>query len=1189
MTKSLRLAQSIHSKYISLLKIPIPVFLIVFILLISAFTGFAQQKNSYDLLWKISGKGLTKPSYLFGTMHVKDKRAFGFSDSVMVSIRKCDAFALEVHPDTLVSAVFAKLETSDTSIKVKNLLNKVDYNVLAKRFQEKNGYSIDEVNPMKVESLLKHPRDKPDDKQTFVDAYLYGIARTMNKKIYGLEKSEDQVNTLYGDNKDLKGKLENLVDLNDSLENAYKEKLITIYNTGSIEAVLNFIKNDELLNDAFIARNKVMLHSMIGEMATQSVFVAVGVAHLPGKNGLIALLRKEGYTVTAENATFTGVADGFKVDYNKMHWETYTDKERGYSMETPGLTMLTKTQDGLDVVVYPDMTNEVYYGTYAIPKSNESTAAHADEVIKNIIDNYTKNSNYVMLNKKTVLQNGQQVTDFSIQKGQLFLRLQIRVVNNILYCLYVGNKLENLNQPFAERFFESFKSIKPEAPKNKAWIAYNNTPGAFKVNLPDEPQFVTKDIPNPNQKNGPPFTINMYMAQDKFAMGVYIVRYNDYPAGNYLADKNTLFNAMAGEFATKGKILGNAKTIYLDGVEGREFKIMLSDKYYTETRMYVRGNRMYFLLKENLAENATTPINDDFFSSFKLTPYQQPAYYNYSPADGRFGIKLPSKPIVTTDTLETTSYLTNNVSAFCTNPNSGGSYGVEYSKISDYYRIKDTDSLYRKIMKRLVNYKDTILKVDTISFNGKKGLKYVVQTKSTGIKQTKGLLIDNGYVYFLSSHTNEEEQTSEAFQTFFNSLAVKYYSGFNLSSSKAEKIRADLTSTDTTIFNAAKGALSYYKFNKNELPVVYKILQSNYADDSLRNGTRSKLIENLKDVNDGETVKNLQTLFAATDGKDRLRADIMATIPAVDKKTGYDIYLKMLTTTPALKVNDYYYQVFNPLTDSVGYAAVNFNSLLPLLSNTEYRKKILHLTSMMLYDENKDLYYNLLKTNFNIITKYANNDLNKYLLEKDSTYSDWLSPIYDYLRLIIKIKNESLADSFTAKIIQANPRSGTVSEAAIARIKNHLPINQIVLNILMDSIANRYDMMQALYEEKQLTKIPLKYKKQDEFASLCLYQYTLDDDDNHPEKITPLGNVISGGMLYYAFKFTRPLDDEKTNYLGIVGPFKPGFAQLKFGVDNTYTAWEAKKVNWQLQATKLIPKLKKQLAANKPLNNGEIH
>src|SRR6185369_13343102 len=51
-----------------------------------------------SLLWEISGNGMSRPSYLFGTMHVSSKMAFHLSDSFYLGIKNADVVALETDP-----------------------------------------------------------------------------------------------------------------------------------------------------------------------------------------------------------------------------------------------------------------------------------------------------------------------------------------------------------------------------------------------------------------------------------------------------------------------------------------------------------------------------------------------------------------------------------------------------------------------------------------------------------------------------------------------------------------------------------------------------------------------------------------------------------------------------------------------------------------------------------------------------------------------------------------------------------------------------------------------------------------------------------------------------------------------------------------------------------------------------------
>src|SRR5438552_2490651 len=76
----------------------VPVIFIGIIFLFSAKT-FSQAKGKFPaLLWEITGNGLTKPSYLYGTMHVSNKLAFHLSDSFFIALKNADIVALETNP-----------------------------------------------------------------------------------------------------------------------------------------------------------------------------------------------------------------------------------------------------------------------------------------------------------------------------------------------------------------------------------------------------------------------------------------------------------------------------------------------------------------------------------------------------------------------------------------------------------------------------------------------------------------------------------------------------------------------------------------------------------------------------------------------------------------------------------------------------------------------------------------------------------------------------------------------------------------------------------------------------------------------------------------------------------------------------------------------------------------------------------
>ncbi len=76
---------------------------ILFFSLFSCSFALLAAQNAPDkrkgLLWEISGNGIARPGYLYGTMHVPEKLAFNLSDSFFIALKQVDIVALETDHD----------------------------------------------------------------------------------------------------------------------------------------------------------------------------------------------------------------------------------------------------------------------------------------------------------------------------------------------------------------------------------------------------------------------------------------------------------------------------------------------------------------------------------------------------------------------------------------------------------------------------------------------------------------------------------------------------------------------------------------------------------------------------------------------------------------------------------------------------------------------------------------------------------------------------------------------------------------------------------------------------------------------------------------------------------------------------------------------------------------------------------
>ncbi|MBL7824990.1 MAG: TraB/GumN family protein [Saprospiraceae bacterium] len=299
------------------------------------FAGIASAQNTkpkYALLWEISGKNFQEKSYLFGTMHLRDERVFELADSVMLAIEACKAFAMEIHPDTIVSYEIDREMQADTSSRIGQMLD-----TLADRYGMVNGDRLPDSTIFKKNDFIKNlmsgfkEASSTKKRPQILDYTLFGYAKDRDKSLYGLERMQD-----YRD------MAEAFFEKNSLSSGAtlLLEDLIKIYQSGDLDALLAtfdiHIKNEKLRVETFTNRNIRMVTNMKIIGAGQSTFFAVGAGHLPGDDGMIALLQKEGYTVRKVKATFSGVADSlFQTNKPRDLGITFTDPIAGYSMKVP--------------------------------------------------------------------------------------------------------------------------------------------------------------------------------------------------------------------------------------------------------------------------------------------------------------------------------------------------------------------------------------------------------------------------------------------------------------------------------------------------------------------------------------------------------------------------------------------------------------------------------------------------------------------------------------------------------------------------------------------------------------------------------------------------------------------------------------------------------------------------------------
>ncbi|GGI58377.1 TraB/GumN family protein [Winogradskyella haliclonae] len=277
----------------------------ILVAIISIFTGNAQELEN-STLWKITGNGLEQPSYLFGTIHITCDATL--DDDVKKALDETTQVVLELDMDSgdMQTKMMQNMYMKDGQT-LKDLVSEEDYKAIDQMFKKHMGMSVEMMQNMKpfflTAALYPNLIDCP--MQSFEEELLK-VAKKQGEDIKGLETIEDQLNVF--DKIPYKEQAKDLVrSAKDDLayDKATFSKMMDTYKKEDITEMIDMM-NDE--NYSSIAeyqdilldnRNKNWIPK-IGEFAKeQPTFFGVGAGHLAGKNGVIKLLRKEGYTVEA--------------------------------------------------------------------------------------------------------------------------------------------------------------------------------------------------------------------------------------------------------------------------------------------------------------------------------------------------------------------------------------------------------------------------------------------------------------------------------------------------------------------------------------------------------------------------------------------------------------------------------------------------------------------------------------------------------------------------------------------------------------------------------------------------------------------------------------------------------------------------------------------------------------------------
>jgi len=279
--------------------------------IVAAKSDFLPKEKS--LLWKISGKDLSTPSYLYGTIHMINKDDFFLTSPTKSTFKEVNRVAFEINMEDLsdMSVIFSmmgKIMMAEGTT-LKDLLSEEEYDFVDEKFTAM-GLPLSLLGRMKPMFLSTFAAggegggDMMNGSMVSYEMEFMNMAKEQGKEMAGLETIEFQLSMF--DSIPYKDQAEMLVESLKSTDSGSDqlEQMINLYKSQDIQGMQSMFEEEggglEGYEDILLeGRNRNWIPIIEKMMDEKPTFFAVGAGHLGGETGVIALLRKEGYAVEA--------------------------------------------------------------------------------------------------------------------------------------------------------------------------------------------------------------------------------------------------------------------------------------------------------------------------------------------------------------------------------------------------------------------------------------------------------------------------------------------------------------------------------------------------------------------------------------------------------------------------------------------------------------------------------------------------------------------------------------------------------------------------------------------------------------------------------------------------------------------------------------------------------------------------
>ena len=975
---------------------------IVLILAVLPYLLYAQSKSKVrkypSLLWEITGNGLKKPSYLFGTMHVSSKLAFHLADSFYMGIRNADVVALETNPESWQEDM-SKYETGEMGyspsgrfagyLAIPNdylTINTLKFYKYDKKI-ERSLYS----NPSTINNLLyrSYGNESSDfEEDTYLDMYIYQCGKKWGKKVAGVERYAESMKLMqeaYKDAaKDRSKKRSYEVD-----EEYSSGKLQEAYRKGNLDQLDSINKLNsfsEAFDEKFLyKRNEIQAFSIDSILKSDAtLFVGVGAAHLPGKRGVIEILRDKGYIL---RPVMMGERDSrHKEEVEKVRVPVVFSPEIAddslFEVSIPGKFYSFGDDGALDQKQYADMANGSYYMVTRIMTNGWMWGHSPEQVYKKIDSLLYENIPGKLISKTKISRNGFNGFDIlnKTRRGDL-QRYNIFITPfEVIFFKISGNGDYVKNGEEANKFFNSIKFRDYTTLNNPGgtWKKYSPATGGFSIDLPHEPY-----IGNDGSW--------IYDAQDRDSKIQYRVIRSDIHNYQFVEEDSFDLGLMEESFGASDFIDKKISRRFLvhQGYPALDCKFKDKSGGIYLLRFLIQGPHYYTLVAHGKQEDAKMTA---FLNSFEIRPFIYPSPKERKDSALYFRVNSPVYPelkkeklgvrgfssmggsdddsdITEKDLLEGGAYR----SKVIANDTTGERIYVSFYKSPRYYSSKDSSAIEKNFELMLMGDTSWIVRSSKSTQLPNKMQVWETKISDTGSSRMIWYkrFYKDGVGFSLLTQQDTLTAPSQFVQSFFESFTpADTLKGIDIFAKKSSFFFADFGSKDSIAHKRAVQHITMVELDSTDIGNLQKAINSLTFKEKQYLETKKALVAKLGDIKSKQAADYLKSLYYAAGDTIELQYAVLESLLQQQTQYATGIFRDIIVAEPPVieksQSGDFDYgNVFRDMSippsfrysnggfldelyDSLALTRTILPDLMPLLNLDDYKHPMMNLLGRMI-------------------------------------------------------------------------------------------------------------------------------------------------------------------------------------------------------------------------------------------------